>query len=89
MREVPDLHRSGHGGDVEMLAAAWIVRRAAFEAAQGFDPRLPAEEDTELCLRLAAHGGRIVALDQRAAYHDCTPRPSLAELRRRWSSGLF
>jgi cellulose synthase/poly-beta-1,6-N-acetylglucosamine synthase-like glycosyltransferase len=89
VREIPDLHRSGAGGDVEMLAAAWLVRRAAFEAVSGFDPRLPAEEDTELCLRLAADGGRIVALDQRAAYHDCTPRPSLAELRRRWSSGLF
>ena len=89
VREVPDLHRSGKGGDVEMLAAAWIVRRAAFEAAEGFDPRLPAEEDMELCLRLASAGGRIVALDARAAYHDCTPRPSLAEIRRRWSSGLF
>src|SRR6185369_5724688 len=25
----------------------------------------------------------------RAAYHDCLPRPSLAEIRRRLSSGLF
>ena len=89
VREIPDLHRSGTGGDVEMLAAAWIVRRAAFEEAGGFDSRLPAEEDMDLCIRLAAAGGRIVALDRRAAYHDCTPRPSLAEIRRRWSSGLF
>jgi len=89
VREIPDLHRSGAGGDVAMLAAAWMVRRGAFEKVGGFDPRLPAEEDTELCLRLAADGGRIVALDRLAAYHDCTPRPSLAELRRRWSSGLF
>src|SRR5207344_3063689 len=64
VREIPDLHRSGKGGDVEMLAAAWIVRRAAFEKVGGFDPRLPAEEDMELCLRLAASGGRVVALDQ-------------------------
>jgi cellulose synthase/poly-beta-1,6-N-acetylglucosamine synthase-like glycosyltransferase len=89
VREIPDLHRSGRGGDVEMLAAAWLVRRVAFERVGGFDPRLPAEEDMELCLRLAADGGRVVALDQRAAYHDCTPRPSLAEIKRRWSSGLF
>lgn len=89
VREVPDLHRSGAGGVVEMLAAAWVARRAAFEAVGGFDPRLPAEEDMELCVRLAARGDTLVALDQRAAYHDCAPRPSWAEIRRRFRSGLF
>ena len=89
VREIPDLHRSGAGGEVEMLAAAWIARRSAFEAVGGFDARLPAEEDMDLCIRLHDAGGKIVALDRRAAYHDCTPRPSLAEIRRRWSSGLF
>jgi hypothetical protein len=89
VRELPDLHKSRTGGDVEMLAAAWIARRSAFEAVGGFDPRLPAEEDVELCGRMREAGGRIVALDLRAAFHDCTPRPSLAEIRRRWSSGLF
>lgn len=89
VREIPDLHRSGAGGPVEMVAAAWIARRDAFAAVGGFDPRLPAEEDVELCLRLAAHGGRVLALDQRAAYHDCAPRPSLTEIRRRFARGLF
>jgi len=89
VREVPDLHRSGAGGEVEMLAAAWIARRTAFEAARGFDPRLPAEEDMELCVRLAAAGGKLVALDRRAGYHDCAPRPSWAEIRRRFAGGLF
>ena len=89
VREVPDLHRSGAGGEVEMLAAAWIARRTAFEAVGGFDPRLPAEEDMELCVRLAAAGGKLVALDRRAAYHDCAPRPSWAEIRRRFAGGLF
>ena len=89
MREVPDLHKSGAGGEVEMLAAAWIARRTAFEAARGFDPRLPAEEDMELCVRLAAAGGKLVALDRRAGYHDCAPRPSWAEIRRRFAGGLF
>jgi hypothetical protein len=72
-----------------MVAAAWMARREAFEAVRGFDPRLPAEEDMELCLRLRARGGRVVALDQRAAFHDCAPRPSLAEIRRRFARGLF
>lgn len=89
VRELPDLHRSGGGGPIEMVAAAWIARREAFEAVGGFDPRLPAEEDVELCLRLAAHGGHVIALDTRAAYHDCAPRPSLAEIRRRFARGLF
>jgi cellulose synthase/poly-beta-1,6-N-acetylglucosamine synthase-like glycosyltransferase len=89
VREVPDLHKSGAGGEVEMVAAAWIARRSAFEAVRGFDPRLPAEEDMELCVRLAAAGGKVIALDQRAAYHDCAPRPSWAEIRRRFAGGLF
>jgi cellulose synthase/poly-beta-1,6-N-acetylglucosamine synthase-like glycosyltransferase len=89
VREVPDLHKSGAGGEVEMLAAAWVARRTAFEAVRGFDPRLPAEEDMELCVRLAAAGGKLVALDRRAGYHDCAPRPSWAEIRRRFAGGLF
>jgi GT2 family glycosyltransferase len=89
VREIPDAYRSGGGGPVEMLATAWIARRAAFEAVGGFDARLPAEEDVELCIRLADAGHPVVALDLRAAYHDGPPRPSLAEFRRRWETGLY
>ena len=89
VREIPDSYRSGSGGPVEMLATAWIARRTAFEWVKGFDPRLPAEEDVELCIRLADAGHPVVALDRRAAFHDCPPRPSLAEFRRRWQGGLY
>jgi hypothetical protein len=89
VREIPDAYRAGRGGRVEMLATAWIARRSAFEAVSGYDPRLPAEEDIELCIRLAAAGHPVIALDRRAAFHDCPPRPSLAEFRRRWRSGLY
>ena len=89
VREIPDAYRSRSGGPVEMLATAWIARRAAFEEVRGFDPRLPAEEDVELCIRLADAGHPLVAIDARAAFHDCPPRPSLAEFRRRWASGLY
>lgn len=89
VREIPDAYRSGSGGPVELLATAWIARRAAFEAVGGFDPRLPAEEDIELCIRLADAGHPVIALDARAAYHDAPPRPSLAEFRRRWENGLY
>jgi len=89
VREIPDSYRSRDGGPVEMLATAWLARRSAFEAVGGFDPRLPAEEDVELCIRLADAGHPVVALDRRAAYHDGPPRPSLAEFKRRWRSGLY
>ena len=89
VREIADSYRSGSGGPVEMLATAWIARRAWFEAVGGFDARLPAEEDVELCIRLADAGHPVVALDLRAAYHDGPPRPSLAEFRRRWATGLY
>ncbi len=89
VRTIEDSYKSGVGGAVEMLATAWIARRSAFEAVGGFDPRLPAEEDVELSIRLAAAGHPLEALDQVAADHDCPPRPSLAEFRRRWGSGLY
>lgn len=89
VREIEDSYRSGTGGQVEMLATAWVARRTAFEAVGGFDARLPAEEDMDLCLRLAAAGHPVTALDLRAAYHDCPPRPSFAEFARRWRTGLY
>ncbi len=89
VREIEDSYRTGAGGRVEMLATAWLARRAAFEAVDGFDPRLPSEEDMELSLRLAEAGHAVHALDLRAAYHDCPPRPSLGELGRRWRTGLY
>jgi hypothetical protein len=89
VRTIDDSYRSGTGGPVELLATAWIARCSAFEAVGGFDPRLPAEEDVELCIRLAAAGTPVEALDLLAADHDCPPRPSLAEFRRRWGSGLY
>jgi hypothetical protein len=89
VREITDSYRTRRGGPVEMLATAWIARRTAFEAVGGFDPRLPSEEDMELSLRLARAGHPVHALDLRAAYHDCPPRPSLAEFGRRWRTGLY
>jgi hypothetical protein len=89
VREIPDSYRSGVGGGVEMLATAWVARRSAFEAVGGFDARLPAEEDMDLSVRLAASGHPLEALDLRAAYHDCPLRPSWAEFARRWRSGLY
>jgi GT2 family glycosyltransferase len=58
--------------DVEQpAAAALLVRRAAFEAAGGFDPAFtPAWfEDVDLCAKLLEHGGRIRYVPSARAAH--------------------
>ena len=84
-----DLYRVGKGGEVPYLAQAWLCRRAAFEQVGGFDARLPAEEDFELGARLRQAGWTLVAEPELAGVHHCPPRPSLAELGRRWRNGMF
>ena len=84
-----DLYRVGSGGKVPYLAQAWLCRRAAFENVGGFDARLPAEEDFELGARLRRAGWTLLAEPELAGVHHCAPRPSLAELRRRWKNGMY
>src|SRR6185369_8660022 len=84
-----DLYRVGAGGEVPYLAQAWLCRRAAFENVGRFDVRLPAEEDFELCSRLRRAGWGLIATSELAGIHHCPPRPSLAELGRRWNNGMF
>ena len=84
-----DLYRVGLGGEVDVVGAAWLCRGSAFHEVGGFDAALPSEEDFELCARLRQAGWKIWAASERSGWHDCAPRPSLAELGRRWKSGLF
>jgi cellulose synthase/poly-beta-1,6-N-acetylglucosamine synthase-like glycosyltransferase len=84
-----DLYRIGKGGEVPYLAQAWLCRRVAFENVGGFDARLPAEEDFELGARLRRNGWLLEAEPDLAGVHQCAPRPSLAELKRRWKNGMF
>ena len=71
-----------------MLTTPALYRRAALLAVGGYDARLGAEEDFELGLRLGRAGWRLRLLAGPAARHWNPPRPSLAELRRRWRMGL-
>jgi hypothetical protein len=85
----PDLNRIGdHEHDILLLTTPALYRRDALLAVGGYDTRLGAEEDFELGLRLRAAGWRLVALAGLAAHHWNGPRPSLAEVRRRWVFGL-
>jgi hypothetical protein len=85
----PDLNRVGDDErQVELLTTPALYRRASLLAVGGYDARLNAEEDFELGLRLAHSGHWLRLLRGPAGRHWNEPRPSIAELERRWSTGL-
>jgi len=84
-----DMYRTGDTDRaVDYLAALSFYRRDALEAAGGYDPRLHSDEDFELGLRFKQRGLEMRSLGRLAARHWSAPRPSFAELRRRWSTGI-
>jgi glycosyl transferase family 2 len=88
-RGMPDMYRVGERERaVGYLATLAFYRRDALIAAGGYEARLNSEEDFELGLRLTRIGLELRSLGMRAARHWSGPRPSLAELARRWSAGL-
>jgi glycosyltransferase involved in cell wall biosynthesis len=61
--------------DVEWLGSGnLVVRRTVFQAVGGFDTALITCEDVDLCQRLIARGGRIVAVDAMVNVHYGDPR---------------
>ena len=84
-----DLLRAGETEHaVDHLAALAFYRRAALEAAGGYDVRLDSDEDFELGLRLRDLGLELRSLGQLGARHWSAPRPSFGELARRWQTGI-
>lgn len=67
---VCDLEWDAPVGDVEASGGICMIRLDAFRAAGGFDPRVAAGEEPELCARLRARGWRVVRLPQAMAAHD-------------------
>ncbi|HET9718714.1 MAG TPA: glycosyltransferase family 2 protein [Solirubrobacteraceae bacterium] len=63
-------------------AANLLVRRAAFEAAHGFQEGVQAGEDTDFCWRLQDLGWRLELRPEAVVEHRY--RQSLGELRRQW-----
>lgn len=61
--DTPPGEASACGGDA-------LMRARAFQAVGGFDPRLIAGEEPELCVRLRAAGWRIWRLDAEMTLHD-------------------
>ncbi len=84
-----DLYRVGEADrEVPYLATLALYSREALTEAGGYDARLQSEEDFELGLRIRRTGRRLRSLAPLAGRHWSAPRPSFAELGRRWSSGL-
>jgi hypothetical protein len=84
-----DMYRVGdHDHDSDYMATLAFYRRDALERAGGYEPRLNSEEDFELGLRLRQRGGLLRSIAPRAARHWSAPRPSFAEIGRRWRTGL-
>jgi len=77
-----------HERPTDYLATLALYRREALLEAGGYDPRLTSEEDFELGLRFRRLGCELRSLGMRAARHWSAPRPSVAELGRRWRTGL-
>lgn len=85
----PDLYRIGdRPRAVDYLATLAFYRREALLRAGGYDARLRSEEDFELGLRLHALGLELRSIGGLAGRHWSGPRPSFAELGRRWNTGL-
>ncbi|MHA6326932.1 glycosyltransferase family 2 protein [Roseivivax sp. CAU 1753] len=57
-------------GRIEAATGNMLVRRAAFEAVGGFDPRFIASEEEEFCTRLIAEGWALERLPRTMARHD-------------------
>jgi hypothetical protein len=88
-RGSPDMYGVGdRERRTDYMATFACYRRAALLEAGGYDPRLSSEEDFELGLRLARVHAELRSLGLRAGRHWSAPRPSFAELGRRWRSGL-
>lgn len=57
-------------GEAKACGGDALMRAQAFQAVGGFDPRLIAGEEPELCVRLRAAGWRIWRLDAEMTLHD-------------------
>ena len=57
-------------GPVEFCGGEALVRRDVLEAVGGYDERLMAAEDTELCARIRSIGYTILHLDRPMVHHD-------------------
>jgi glycosyltransferase involved in cell wall biosynthesis len=86
------LHDDGREGDRTWINSAnFAVRRATFEEIGGFNESCETDEDTEICFRIRAGGGRLVSDPRLEAAHLDNAKTLLAFFRKeRWRGlGMF
>jgi len=57
-------------GEAEWCGGDFMIRVAAFVEVDGFAPSFIAGEEPEMCIRLRAHGWRILCVDAEMTLHD-------------------
>ena len=72
--QVLELENSMPIGEAIFCGGIALMRVRAFEAVGGFNPRLIAGEEPELCVRLREIGWKIWRLDEEMAQHDAAMR---------------
>jgi len=65
-----DVEWDASPGSAKSVGGIAVVRAAAFHAVAGFNPRIIAGEEPELCIRLRREGWKVARLDAEMALHD-------------------
>jgi GT2 family glycosyltransferase len=65
-----DMEWDANPGEAKSCGGIAVVRASAFHEVGGFNPRLIAGEEPELCVRLRRSGWKIARLDVEMALHD-------------------
>jgi len=67
-----DLEWDSPVGEAKACGGIAMIRAAAFQKVNGFDPLIIAAEEDELCLRIRREGWKVLRIDAEMALHDIT-----------------
>jgi GT2 family glycosyltransferase len=65
-----DVEWDGNPGDVDSSGGDALMRCEAFQSMGGFNPRLIAGEEPDLCYRMRRAGGTILRIENEMTWHD-------------------
>lgn len=65
-----DIEWNGPVGEVAACGGNFMIRTATFREVGGFNPRVIAAEDDELCVRVRLGGAKVWRIEREMAWHD-------------------
>ena len=83
-----DVYGTHGASTMRTLRDAALWRRSALDAAGGFDPWLPGEDEAEMCERLRMAGFSVAGVDRAVAVRHGVPRESFADVANFLRSGM-